>query len=117
MVSLTTYIKGEIKVILFTELRGKEHVGEWSEPKDKSDSVILKELKAVNLGLSHINRPVDLEIYVGHPWVVTALNSWAKQWQQNEWKKSNGKPIENKELWETIMDKLDQHKYVARLKG
>ena len=117
MVSITTYAKETVKAVLYTEIKGREVNGEWSIPKEKGDSVILNELKAVRLGLMHIKKPVELEIYVGHKWVVTALNVWAKQWQQNGWKKSNGKDIENKEILMEIMEKLAIHQYVVRLKG
>lgn len=116
MVSLTTYIKGEAKVILFTEIRGKECSSEWFFTKEKGDSVIVHELKAIYLGLSHINRPVELEIYTGHRWVVTAINTWIKQWQQDDWVKSGGKPVKNKELWQKIAKELNKHKYIAKLK-
>ena len=109
MVSITTYVKEELKVILFTEIKGKEYSREWSMPKEKGDSAILKELKAVYLGLTHINRPVELEIYVGNPGVVTALNSGIKEWQQNRWMKSDKKPVKNKELLEQIAAELNKH--------
>lgn len=116
MVSLTTYIKDEIKVVLFTEIRGEEKVKTHTLKKEHKDSVILKDLKAVYLGLSKIKYPVDLEIYVNHPWVVTALNVWVKQWQQNGWTKSGNKPIKNRELWEKIAAELNKHDYIAKLK-
>ena len=116
MVSITTYVKDDIRAILFTEIKGREVNGEWAIKKEKGDSVILKELKAVRLGLSHIIRPVDLEIYVGNQWVVTALNSWINTWQQNGWKKTNGKEVENRELLEEIAAELKKHKYVVKNK-
>ena len=48
MVSITTYVKDEIRVILFTEIRGKEVNGEWSIKKDKNDSVTI--IKAMERG-------------------------------------------------------------------
>lgn len=117
MVSLTTYTKDVVKVVLFTEIRGKEHTAEWTMPKIKKESAILRELKVIHLGLSHINKPVKLEIYVDNQWIVTALNVWLKQWQQNGWKKSNGKDIGHKELWKEISKKLDPHDYVVKMKG
>ncbi len=116
MVSITTYVKDEIKVILFTEIRGKEYSRTWSIPKGKGDSTVLKELKAVRLGLEHMTMPVELEIYVGHPSVVTALNVWIKEWQQNGWKKSDGKELKNKEILEKIAEDLNKHSYIVKLK-
>lgn len=117
MVSLTTHIKSEIRVVLFTELRsGREHTAVHTLPVDKGDSVIVRELKAILLGLEHMNFPTEIEIYTGNKWVVTALNEWMKQWQQDNWAKANKKPIKNKELWKKIAEELSKHNYRAYLK-
>ena len=54
MVSITTYAKETVKAVLYTEIKGREVNGEWSIAKEKGDSVILNELKAIRLGLMHI---------------------------------------------------------------
>ena len=112
MVSLTTHIKSEIRVVLFTELRsGREHTAVHTLPVDKGDSVIARELKAILM-----NFPTEIEIYTGNKWVVTALNEWAPKWQQDNWIKANGKPVANKELWQQVMRELEKHTYKAMLK-
>lgn len=86
MISLTTYIKNGIKVVLFTELKsGREHTAVHMLPAKKGDSVAIRELKAILLGLEHMNLPSKIEIYTGSKWVVTALNEWAPKWQQDDW--------------------------------
>ena len=117
MVSLTTYIKNEIKVVLFTELKsGREHTAVHTLPVDKGDSVIVRELKAILLGLKHMNFPTEIEIYTGNKWIVTAMNEWVPKWQQDDWIKTNGKPVANKELWQQVMKELEKHTYKAMLK-
>lgn len=117
MVSLTTYIKNEIKVVLFAELKsGREHTAVHMLPVGKGDSVIVRELKAILLGLEHMNFPTEIEIYTGNKWIVTALNEWAPKWQQDNWIKANGKPVANRELWQQIMKELEKHTYKAMLK-
>ena len=87
MVSLTTHIKSEIRVVLFTELRsGREHTAVHTLPVDKGDSVIARELKAILMGL------------------------------EDNWIKANGKPVANKELWQQVMRELEKHTYKAMLK-
>lgn len=117
MVSLTTHIKSEIRVVLFTELRsGREYTTVHTLPAEKGDSVIARELKAILMGLEHMNFPTEIEIYTGNKWVVTALNEWAPKWQQDNWIKANGKPVANKELWQQVMRELEKHTYKAMLK-
>lgn len=117
MVSLTTYIKSEIKVVLFTELKnGREHTAVHTLPVKKGDSVVVRELKAILLGLKHMNVSSELEIYTGNKWVVTALNEWVPKWQQDGWIKANGNPVANKELWQQLMKELEKHAYKAMLK-
>ena len=117
MVSLTTYIKNEIRVVLFAELKsGREHTAVHTLPVDKGDSVIVRELKAILLGLEHMNFSTEIEIYTGNKWIMTALNEWAPKWQQDDWIKTNGKPVANKELWQQVMKELEKHTYKAMLK-
>lgn len=117
MVSLTTYIKDEIRIILWTKLHGREYTVVDFMSAKKGDSVMVRELKAIILGLSHMNKPSEIEIYVGNQMTVTALNDWVKKWQQDGWVKTNGKPVQNKELWQQIMKLLEEHTYKAKLKG
>lgn len=117
MVSLTTYIKDEIRIILWTKLHGREYTVVDFMSAKKGDSVMVRELKAIILGLSHMNKPSEIEIYVGNRMTVTALNDWMKKWQQDGWVKANGKPVQNKELWQQIMKLLEEHTYKAKLKG
>lgn len=117
MVSLTTYIKDEIRIILWTKLHGREYTVVDFMSAEKGDSVMVRELKAIILGLSHMNKPSEIEIYVGNQMTVTALNGWVKKWQQDGWVKANGKPVQNKELWQQIMKLLEKHTYKAKLKG
>ena len=117
MVSLTTYIKDEIRIILWTKLHGREYTVVDFMSAQKGDSVMVRELKAIILGLSHMNKPSEIEIYVGNQMTVTALNDWVKKWQQDGWVKANGKPVQNKELRQQIMKLLEEHTYKAKLKG
>lgn len=117
MVSLTTYIKDEIRVILWTKFHGREYTVVDFMSAKKGDSVMVRELKAIILGLSHMNKPSEIEIYVGNQMTVTGLNDWVKKWQQDGWVKTNGKPVQNKELWQQVMKLLEEHTYKAKLKG
>jgi len=64
------------------------------------------ELLAVYKALEEI---VDLAIrdyvvtvYSDSMYVVNGLNEWIFNWQKKNWKKSDGKPVLNKDLWQDI---------------
>lgn len=112
MVSLTIY---RDKVILFTEISGKEY--ESDHPVTVSGSRIERELKAILEGLGYINRPVDLEVYTDVDLVVTAFREgWIDNWVENGWKKLNGKPVKNAALWAEALRKLNVHRFSVKKK-
>jgi len=41
-------------------------------------------------------------IYTDSMYIVNSMASWAKNWEKNKWKNSNGKTIENKKLMTTL---------------
>lgn len=45
-------------------------------------------------------RPVM--VYMDSAYVVNGMNSWVNGWVRRNWKKSDGKPVENKELWQQL---------------
>lgn len=112
MVSLTIY---RDKVILFTEIAGKEY--ESAHPVTVSGSRIERELKAILEGLGYINRPVELEVYTDVDLIVTAFRErWIDNWAKNGWKKTNGKPVKNAALWAEVLRKLNVHRFLVKKK-
>jgi len=55
-----------------------------------------------------------MKLYEGMPirlwsdsqYVVNGVKYWLKSWVKNEWCKSDGTPIKNKDLWQAIYDQL-----------
>ena len=37
-------------------------------------------------------------IYTDSMYIVNSMNTWAKKWEKNDWKKADGKTIENKDI-------------------
>ena len=48
------------------------------------------------------NNVKDADIITDRNYVVQGYNSWLNGWKQKNWKKADGKPILNKDLWEEI---------------
>ncbi|MDD3416375.1 MAG: hypothetical protein PHY47_20625 [Lachnospiraceae bacterium] len=116
MVSLTTYTKAEIKVVLWTQIKDREYSSIHTAKPQKGESINQKEMRAMLLGLEHIKKPVELEIYTDSPWMVRAVGEWMPKWKQDGWKKSDGKPVANAELWKKIANELEKHKYTIKAK-
>ncbi len=71
----------------------------------------LKALKESNL---------KLNIFSDSSYLVECFTKkWYVKWQQNGWKTSQKKPVENKELWVNILSQVENHSVVNfyRVKG
>lgn len=69
------------------------------------------ELTAVIEGLKALKRPCEVTIVSDSKYVCDAvLKGWVYSWKKKGWKKSDGKPALNSDLWETLLELLDIHK-------
>ena len=69
------------------------------------------ELLAVIEGLSRLKEPCEVVLTSDSKYLVDAVNKkWAVGWRQKGWKKSDGKPALNIDLWERLLDLLDMHR-------
>ncbi|NFF75933.1 ribonuclease HI [Clostridium sporogenes] len=47
---------------------------------------------------------VNIEIYSDSAYLVNGMNSWINGWIKKNWINSKKKPVENKELWQQILE-------------
>ena len=68
---------------------------------------------ATREGRGRLNCPCELRIYTTCQHIINAMqNSWARQWQKNEWRNAKGTPVKNADLWKKILQELDPHRYL-----
>lgn len=68
------------------------------------------ELTAVIEGLKALNRPCKVLITTDSKYVCDGImKGWAEGWRKRGWKKSDGKPALNPDLWEQLLDLLAIH--------
>ena len=67
------------------------------------------ELQAVISGLSVLTKACKVELYTDSKYVIDGYTRWLEGWKQRGWKKSNKKPVLNKELWEELDEKAQIH--------
>ncbi len=91
-------------------LRYKEHVKELSGGAPQTTNNRM-ELTAVIEALEALNEPCEVVITSDSRYVIDAIKKgWARSWQKKGWRKSDGKPALNADLWERLLMLLDIHK-------
>ena len=69
------------------------------------------ELSAVITGLNALTRPCHVTIVSDSKYVCDAINQgWLESWQKRNWKKADGKPVLNPQLWQELQSLLEIHK-------
>src|SRR4051812_23087971 len=90
-------------------LRFGEHEREFSgaEPHTTNNRM---ELTALLEGLKALTRPCRVRVLCDSAYVVNAhRKGWLETWQRNGWKTSAKKPVENRDLWEALIDAERPH--------
>ncbi len=68
------------------------------------------ELSAVIAGLKALKEPCRVTLCTDSKYVADGLEKgWAKSWRQKGWKKADGKPALNPDLWEELLNLYDTH--------
>jgi ribonuclease HI len=68
------------------------------------------ELMAVIQGLKALTKPCDIELFTDSKYVLDGYTKWMEGWKSRNWKKSDKKPVLNKELWMELDAKAETHK-------
>ncbi len=70
---------------------------------EKSTTNNRMEVRAVIEGLKRLKYPCIVEVYSDSAYTVNAFtNGWVYGWAKKGWKKADGKPVLNVELWEEL---------------
>lgn len=70
------------------------------------------ELTACIKALELIKTPGHvIEVYTDSAYLVNCIQKkWYLTWQKNGWKNANRQPVENRDLWERLLDLLSKYK-------
>ena len=76
---------------------------------DKETTNNKMELTAAIEGLKALKEPCRVKLYSDSKYLIDGITKgWARSWRQKGWKKSDGKPALNVDLWEQILE-LDEY--------
>jgi len=68
------------------------------------------ELLAAIVGLEALKEPCKVTLYSDSKYLVDAIQKgWVYGWKKRGWKKSDGKPALNPDLWERLLTQLGIH--------
>ncbi|MBQ5320800.1 MAG: ribonuclease HI [Oscillospiraceae bacterium] len=69
------------------------------------------ELSAVIAGLEALKEPCEVTVVTDSKYFSDALEKgWLFSWQKKGWKKADGKPVLNVDLWKKLLSLLEKHK-------
>ena len=69
------------------------------------------ELTAAIEGLSALTEPCEVHLVSDSKYLVDGMTKgWARSWKSKGWKKSDGKPALNPDLWERLLCLSEVHK-------
>jgi len=72
------------------------------------------ELMAAIRGLEALTKPCQVLLQSDSQYVVKGITTWLKDWKRRGWKKADGKPVLNADLWQTLDAQLARHQVEAR---
>ena len=77
------------------------------------------ELTAVIEGLRALKVRCRVDIFSDSAYTVNAfLQGWVRGWEKGNWKKADGKPVLNSDLWQTLLALTREHDVVFhKVKG
>lgn len=88
--------------------KGKEKELSGGHPQTTNNRM---EMKAVIEALKAMKKPCHVKIHSDSALIINAMTQgWIENWQNKGWKKSNKKPVENKELWEDMLKAANGHR-------
>lgn len=69
------------------------------------------ELMAAISGLEALKMPCNVTLYSDSKYLVDAISlGWVNGWRKRGWRKSDGKPALNADLWQRLLKQLEIHK-------
>ena len=69
------------------------------------------EMTAVIRALQQLKKPnCSIDIYTDSQYVIRGINEWLPAWRKKNFRKKDGKPVLNVDLWQQLEEAAAQHK-------
>lgn len=67
------------------------------------------ELTATIQGLKALKKPCQVTVTTDSHYVKNGITQWVQQWQKNNWRTTNKKPVKNADLWQELLVVVSRH--------
>ena len=67
------------------------------------------ELMAAIQGLEALSTPCKVDLYTDSKYVKDGISQWIHNWKKRNWRRADGKPVLNGDLWKRLDQARDQH--------
>lgn len=89
------------------ESNGRKKEGSGGDPLTTNNRM---EMKAIIEGFRALKTPCRVTVCSDSALIINAFKDrWIDNWQSNGWKKSDKKPVENRDLWEELLAAMSPH--------
>ena len=96
-------------ILQYTDRAGVLHEKEISEGFRETTNNRM-ELMGVIAGLEALLKPCSVDGWSDSQYVIKAFNDhWIDGWKKRGWKKADGKPVLNEELWKRLLLAAEPH--------
>ena len=76
------------------------------------------ELTAAIAALQCLKKPCKIKLYTDSKYVQQGITVWVHNWQRNNWRRKDNKPVKNADLWQELYSAIQQHDITwCRVKG
>ena len=67
------------------------------------------ELMAAIEALKILKKSCKVTLYTDSTYVQKGITEWIYNWEKNNWRKSDNKPVKNAELWKKLQQEIKKH--------
>ena len=78
------------------------------EPKTNQRAELYAIYKAIEL-IHNYNKDINIKIYSDSEYSIKSMTIWIKNWKQNNWISSTGKPVMNQDIIKKIDELIIKH--------
>ena len=96
-------------ILQYIDAKGELHERELSAGYKKTTNNRM-ELMAAIVGLEALKEPCRVTLVSDSRYLIDGMKKgWAKSWKAKGWKRSNGQPALNPDLWERLLQLFEIH--------
>ena len=67
------------------------------------------EIQGAIKALKELKKECVVDLYTDSKYLQQGITVWIKNWKNNNWKKSDNKPVKNLEFWQNLEQELKRH--------